>query len=218
VCSKKREDFLTPGERLRAIRAFCASSRQIFCQEASLSESTLKAWENDVSPLTGKGANLLAKIFNQRGIACTQAWLLRGEEPSPIRRITLPHASKMGEDDSLPQEIALLQACYQRPRSRFVSFMVQTQEMAPFFQKGDWVAGVEVSPGKLKLFLQMPLIIQDTNNIFSVRQFMGLQTTNVLMVRTVKNDGKDNNENEGSEMLKAKSVYQIVWHRRRLKR
>ncbi|MGL4825156.1 MAG: hypothetical protein ACRC4G_03055 [Alphaproteobacteria bacterium] len=214
MCAKKKEEiFLTPGSRLRAIRAFCASSRQLFCQETGISESTLKAWENDVSPLTGKGANLLAKIFHQRGIGCTQAWLLRGEEPSPIRKITLLPSSKLGEEDYLAQEIALLQACYQRPRSRFIAFAITAHEMEPFFQKGDWIAGVEVSAGKLKTFLQMPLIVQDSNNTFSVRQFIGIHAANTLMVRTLHN----NSAETPTDVLKVKSVYQIVWHRRCLK-
>ncbi|MGL5784354.1 MAG: hypothetical protein ACRCYZ_02630 [Alphaproteobacteria bacterium] len=215
MCAKKKENiYLTPGSRLRAIRAFCASSRQLFCQETGISESTLKAWENDVSPLTGKGANLLAKIFHQRGIGCTQAWLLRGEEPSPIRKITPFSSHKLGEEDYLAQEIALLQACYQRPRSRFISFAIKTHEMEPFFQKGDWIAGVEASVGKLKTLLQMPLIVQDSNNTFSVRQFIGIQAANMLMMRAFH----DNSTQAPTEVLKVKSVYQIVWHRRRLKR
>ncbi|EFX83898.1 hypothetical protein DAPPUDRAFT_100110 [Daphnia pulex] len=58
----------TPGSRLRAIRAFCASSRNEFCEKTGLSESTLKAWENDVARLTKKGAALLAVIFQRRSI------------------------------------------------------------------------------------------------------------------------------------------------------
>lgn len=208
---KKRNDlFTTPGERLRAIRAFCAPSRQVFCQETLLSESTLKAWENDISPLTGKGANLLAGIFQQKGIACTQAWLLRGESPSPLREMSALSLRKPGEEDCIAQEMALLQLCYQRPRSHFISFEVQDSVMEPFFCKGDWVAGTEISFAKLKLFLQAPVILQQGNGEFFVRKFIGFQSPNTLLTQTLVPSEMPVQQ----ETIKPKAVYQILWHRR----
>jgi len=197
----------TPGNRLRAIRAFCASSRNEFCDEMGLSESTLKAWENDVARLTKKGAALLVDIFQKHGIYCTEEWLLTGEGFSPLRQSYEASNQNFAEDILVQQEVDNLKRYY---RKNIFSFKILDKSMAPQFRVNDWVAGILINEQDLPYFWG-EVIIADVDH-------------DGILLRTLERGGQPglfnlittNPENASENLydVRLKGAYRILWHRR----
>lgn len=202
----------TPGSRVRAIRSFCAPSRNQFCEQTGLSESTLKAWENDISPLTEKGALLLAKIFTQQKIFCTQSWLLHGEGLSPMRQVSEVQATNSNEEESILQEIEMLKKFY--PKHENIIWTVSDNSMWPYYKMEDFVVGIQIKMDSLKSFVGSPLIFQTKDQGTLLR---GLEKDKEsLKLVSLQEDEKKGPMEIPFPSLKIKSIYQIIWCRRKL--
>lgn len=197
----------TPGERLRAIRAYCSPSRNDFCSKTGMSESTLKAWENDVALLTKKGARSLVSIFGCFGVFCTVEWLLNGEEPSPLR----PYEGSHG---ALPEEQAIEKE-YDRISNYYAEdsllYRVPDQHMSPFFKTNDFVGGLEVSLSTLPYFWDEIVLAKTEKDQIYLRQLSkgsqpGLFTLIALNL-------PENHAQHKIEDISLKKAYRIVWHR-----
>ncbi len=198
----------TPGERLRAIRAYCSPSRNHFCKRTGISESTLKAWENDVAHLTRKGANSLVSMFNQIGLSCTANWLLNGEEPSPIRPFEESSNKAMSEEKFMQKEFDQLSRYYEED---LLFHRVPDQCMAPFFKKGDAVAGIPVSPTDLPYFWD-EVILAETEGMPPLlrRVLRGSQPGLVTLVTL--NTTEPHTQHKAEDIV-IKASYRIIWHR-----
>lgn len=200
----------TPGNRLRAIRAFCAPSRNGFCEDTGLSESTLKAWENDVARLTKKGAALLVTIFQKQGIYCTEDWLLNGEGLSPLRQLHEASNQNVAEDILVQQEIDNLKRYY---RKNIFSYKVSDKNMAPQFKVNDWIAGILIDTTDLPYFWD-EVVIADVETHGILLRKLGKGSQPGLFNLTALNP-------EAGTLatftdVRLKGAYRILWHRRLL--
>jgi len=199
----------TPGNRLRAIRAFCSSSRNEFCEHMGLSESTLKAWENDVARLTKKGAALLVGIFQKHGIYCTEEWLLSGEGLSPLRQSHEASNQNFAEDILVQQEVDNLKRYY---RKNIFSYKVSDKSMAPQFRINDWVAGILINEQDLPYFWG-EVVIADVEGAGILLRTLerGSQPGFFDLTSTHPESVQDNLQD-----VRLKGAYRILWHRRLL--
>ncbi|MBY0264264.1 MAG: XRE family transcriptional regulator [Holosporales bacterium] len=200
----------TPGSRLRAIRAFCAPSRNEFCEKTGLSESTLKAWENDVARLTKKGAALLAIIFQRQGVYCTEEWLLNGEGLPPLRQLHEASNQNMAEDVLIQQEVDSLKRYYKK---NVFSFKVSDNSMSPQFKSSDWVAGILIDTQDLPYFWE-EIVIADVEG-YGILLRKLTKGTQPGMFNLIALNPQDANAGLLND-VRLKGAYRILWHRRLL--
>lgn len=198
----------TPGERLRAIRAYCASSRHAFCSKMGLSESTLKSWENDVAILTKKGAKTLSGMFHALGIFCTQEWLLSGTTPSPLRDIERFEPGSLEESQFIEKEFERLANYYKR--SLFLH-RITNQHMAPFFKVGDFVGGIALSQSELPYYWDECVIASVENYGFMVRKLVKGSQPGVNNLEALNLPAHHPQHTLTDVTLN--TIYRIVWHR-----
>jgi transcriptional regulator with XRE-family HTH domain len=201
-------EFKTSGERLRAIRAYCSPSRNHFCQLTGMSESTLKAWENDVAQLTKKGANSLVEIFSSFGLFCTANWLLDGEEPSPLRPFEGSASNTMSEEKFIEKEFDRLSQYYS---DKLLLHKVPDQYMAPFFKQGDIVAGVLVSPTDLPYYWDEVILAETVNSPPLLRRVLRGSQPGLVTLVTLNIPGHQ--VQQRMEDITIKASYRIIWHR-----
>jgi transcriptional regulator with XRE-family HTH domain len=205
---KQNLELETPGERLRAIRAYCASSRQKFCKQTRLSESTLKAWENDVARLTAKGARALVGMFKGFGVFCTEVWLLEGKAPSPLREMETNDASLMTEHQFLESEFNRLSQYYSKV---FQYFKIQDNHMAPTFKAGDVVAGAEVSANDLPyLWDEVALVSVEGYGLMLRKILKGSQPGLVTLITL---NLPETHPQHAIADVTVDAAFRIVWHR-----
>ncbi len=196
----------TPGNRLRAIRAFCSSSRNEFCEKTGLSESTLKAWENNVARLTKKGAALLVNIFQKQGIYCTEEWLLNGEGLSPLRQVHEASNQNISEDVFLQQEVDSLKRYYQ---TSIFAHKISDFSMTPYFKMNDWVAGVLINAVDLPYFWNETIIADVEGHGILLRKLEKGTQPGLFNLLALNSSGADTLYDR-----RLKGGYQILWHRR----
>ena len=205
---KQNLELETPGERLRAIRAYCAASRQKFCKKTELSESTLKAWENDVARLTQKGARSLVGMFKGFGVFCTEEWLLEGRTPSPLREMETNDAALMTETQFVESEFNRLSKYYNKV---FQHFAVQDNYMAPMFKAGDVVAGVAITASDLPyLWDEMALVSVEGYGLMLRKVLKGSQPGLVTLVAL---NLPETHPQYAVTDVSPDEAFRIVWHR-----
>ena len=201
-------EFKTSGERLRAIRAYCSPSRNHFCDKTGMSESTLKAWENGVAPLTKKGAKSLVEIFSGFGLLCTESWLLDGEGPSPLRPFEGSSNTTMSEERFIQKEFEELSQYY---TDKLLLHRVPDQCMAPFFKQGDAVAGILVSPTDLPYYWDEVILAETTNSPPLLRRVLRGSQPGLVTLATLNVPGHQ--AQQRMEDITIKASYRIIWHR-----
>lgn len=205
---KLKLELQTPGARLRAIRAYCSPSRNDFCTKTRLSESTLKAWENDVARLTRKGANALVGMFADFGVFCTATWLLDGEPPSPLRALGLNNPALMPENIFVEKEFENLKSYY---KEDFCFHKVMDQNMSPFFKAGDYVVGLAIPVTEIPYFWEEVALVETTEGATLLRKITkggqpGFVTLEALNL-------PDHHPQAKLVDTEVKKAYRVVWHR-----
>lgn len=138
----KEEIAIERGKRLRMARVLSGLSRQEFQDTLSVSTSTLNAWENGRICLTEKGAIRVSNALSKVNIVCSASWLLDGigESPRSMDAVKLNLAGLEGDSirDNIIDEIAF----FSTRNKGGICVKVGDDSMAPFYVKGDFVAGI----------------------------------------------------------------------------
>ncbi|MBN8828964.1 MAG: hypothetical protein J0H68_09685 [Sphingobacteriia bacterium] len=132
-------------ERIRFLRQMIGISRETIEKKYDLSSSTLFSWENGRLPLTDKGIKRCLEIFRKEGISVTEEWIRHGTGYEPIFTKESSSFLVMPTTKSLPanskidtlKEIEIIKTLY----SDIIIYFIDTQEMSPKFNVGDYVAG-----------------------------------------------------------------------------
>jgi len=205
---KPQIDLETPGARLRAIRAYCAASRHEFCSQTGLSESTLKAWENNVARLTKKGANSLSLMFSSFGVHCTSDWLLEGVNPSPLRSIEESNVALIPEDKFVEKEFERLQSHYNED---LLFFKVSDQYMSPFFKKDDYLAGLPINLVNIPYYWDETILVKLPTHGTLLRKV--LKGNHPGLLRLVAINLPESHPHYAIEDIQVQEAYRIIWHR-----
>lgn len=215
----------TPGDRLRAIRSYTSKSRKDFATHSTISEHTLRAWENETSPLTLKGAKRITQALHNEGILCTVNWLLYGKGVSPLMSPpyssspsakALQNISSLEEMLDIDDETSILKeiALFQKNHKGSVIFMITDDGMKPFFNIGDYVGGIIVPPHKIDLLIGKPAIIKNEVGDTFVRLLLKGKKEGLYTLSC--SNPLPNVEFPVLYDQKLNFVTKIIWHRQRL--
>lgn len=145
------------GKRVQDAREMLEPSRSVFCDQYGLSYTTVRQWEkkDEAHPALGR----LCEILFDNGIICDESWLLTGEGVKPYRvkeslwgahlqrlqakdiesRLIKKRLKLIGDD--IVVHIKHLFKNY--PHEHLIIGRIRDNDMAPFYQKGDFVAGLK---------------------------------------------------------------------------
>lgn len=123
-----------------------------FCHQSDIPKQTYAAWENvRFSGLTDSGAERVVQRYKDLGILCTKSWLLEGIG-APPKKASDTSALVSESLETIAQELLLFSR-----KGNTLDYYITAEEMLPFFEKGDLVAGystpLEKSNGKYSIVL-----------------------------------------------------------------
>jgi len=126
------------GGRIRLARNMLGFTRKKFEDVFKISVNTLQSWENGKNPLTQKGAKKLNQAFIQKGLLCSEEWLLDGEGVAPmLMNEAIEFPSEILEDICILREIETFKAVNPDP----IVIIISDNGMEPIYKIGDYVAG-----------------------------------------------------------------------------
>lgn len=143
------------AKRLKSLREMTGLSRSAFHQRYGIPRGTLQNWESArFGGLTEKGAKNITHAFKAEGILCSASWLLHGTGSSPTfvdsfseRKILEQRYSANNdspeiekEHRTITQEILL----FRQHHKHAIDMVVTDDSMAPFWEPGNYIAGVKM--------------------------------------------------------------------------
>lgn len=137
----------TRAERLRFLREkVLRVSRAEMEQMTTISEASIENWEYArYSGLTERGAKRIENASQKMGINCTAKWLLYGIGKGPDVHIWASankpkdNVPELSQEEIITEELQL----FHRLNKHAIDFIIQDGSMLPFFQPGDYVAGIQ---------------------------------------------------------------------------
>lgn len=132
------------GERLRRIRNLANLSRKDLCDEANVNINTYIGYEvGRYGGLTKNGANKIIDYIALKGVYTTFEWLMYGEGQAPRVETDIQQNCFLGnnaidENKIILDEIFLFRKHY----SNAIDYQIVDDGMSPFYDIGDYVAGV----------------------------------------------------------------------------
>lgn len=134
----------TSAIRVRRLRETLGLTRQKFAQHFAVPPATLQHWET--TGLPHNGAKRLVRALESYGVKTTVQWLLfggdKGEPKFPedlLHAIIAPTPFKASTDeDAIKQELAL----FHQLHVGSIYTQIQDDTMLPYYQPGDYVAGI----------------------------------------------------------------------------
>jgi len=172
------------AERLRRVRNMANLSREEMCQKGNLNINTYKGWEiARYGGLPVDGAERVMHRVAQEGIVCTVDWLLYeiGIGPYVIPRYNqqASTAEQLNKEEKLiMSEIALFQE--QFPQA--INEQIQDDGLSPFYDLGDFVAGINYYNEEIQSLVGKCCIIQTCDGRKLVRYLKNDVTLNKYML------------------------------------
>ena len=128
------------GEKIKYLRRLCGLSRKDFFDKYQISESTLRSWELNISPISDRLMEKFLEALSQEGLSISAAWIRSSTQELPnsnvfelgIKNNELNLHEKTVEDEA--------QFFLRSGPGRLISRVKNTFNK-PFFQKSDLVGG-----------------------------------------------------------------------------
>lgn len=164
------------GKKVKYLRQLSGLSRIEFSQKYDISESTLRSWELNISPISDRLMEKFLEGLLQEGISISASWIKEasGEALTFLTSHEVGSSLSIGEK-SVEDEINLF---LKSGSNRFVK-VISDSKNTPFFKEGDLVGGELTPPSSEILFL----------NNFCLVQTQNMKDWNVYLVRTSKSKG-----------------------------
>lgn len=146
------------GERVKELREALGYKRRIqFAEKHGLKENTLQGWETArLYGINEKAAETLSQAFQEEGVDCRPEWILYGIGPSPLGNIEGQQPRPTNLKKLLREELLT----FQRSHPNSLDTIINDDGLAPYFLKGDHVAGVRYFSDDLDRYVGLPCIIQ----------------------------------------------------------
>lgn len=176
------DDHASPearAKRLRMVRNLANLSRKELCESCNINIHTLIGWE--VARFGGlplDGAEKIIKCIAQKGVECSLEWLVYeiGEGPKVItdyatakidaqKRKRTPAAKVKNPKSQLINELIFFRKQY----NDAVTLLIADDGMSPFYNQGDYVAGIKQYGEKIKSLIGKDCIIQCSNGKIILR-------------------------------------------------
>jgi HTH-type transcriptional regulator, cell division transcriptional repressor len=167
------------GKRLKSLRMMAGLSRKALEDKYSVSASTMQSWEDaKAGGLTEKGARRAIEVFRQEGIRCAVDWLLFGIglPPQLSDKLFQQHVQLQEELAGIRMDVSEERAivnellAFRQHNPDAVEFIVSDDGMAPFFMKGDYVAGKRRYNEGIDHVLNMDCIVETKENEILLRR------------------------------------------------
>lgn len=166
------------AERLRRVRNMANLSREEMCQGEGLNINTYKGWEiARYGGLPSDGAEKTVLRVAKEGVVCTIDWLLHGVGIGPYvvpdyQKATHPQ-QPLEYDSTLldykKQPIYGEIKLFKKQFSNAVIYEIEDDGLAPFYQPGEFVAGIPRYKEQIKEILNQNCIVQTETGIFLAR-------------------------------------------------
>lgn len=158
----------TPGERLKYVRTMLRLTRSYLCENYALSPDSLRAWENGKLKLSPKALERCIKIYSKEGAFISKHWILTGEGLTPKLSLSIDKyfegvdSSTQNESELLNDEELILReiAFFKSTSPNATVMLVTSDDMLPFYQKGDYVGGRFDSSGSWENYIGKDCIIE----------------------------------------------------------
>jgi hypothetical protein len=160
-CEPDKCSAQSKAQRVKYLRNLANLCRKDVCEDSKINLNTLIGWEvGRHGGLSKLGARRLITRIEKEGVMCSEQWLLTGEGQKPT--LLSQHCESNSEQQKILQELALFQSNYKYT----LTFTLTDDSMKPYFEKGDCVAGVELTgTTTLNTLLDAPCIIKTENEI-----------------------------------------------------
>lgn len=205
------------GSRLKRIRNLGNLTRKELSEKSGVNLHTLKGWENGrFGGLSVSGAKLIIKYLSETGVHCSLAWLLdntgRGptiNEDQNLIKIT----SYRTEHNNHPEVIKNELSNFKKMHTDTNEFLVADDNMQPFFQSGDYVAGIKRFGRAIEMTIGHDCIIETADGLTLFRQ---LRRGDLVGTYTlICHNPKYNTNDSILSNVKLVSAAPIIWHRKK---
>lgn len=136
------------SERIKDIRVNFRFSRRYLFEKYGLSENTLKKLESSDRKITEKSINKLINIYKKENIVVTKEWIMHGKGEKP-RYIFPPNSVDNIVDINFVNNDEILTnkevEFFERNHENAKVIILEDNDMAPRYKKGDYVGGKEIS-------------------------------------------------------------------------
>jgi hypothetical protein len=216
------------GKRLKSLRMMAGLSRKALEESDGVSASTMQSWEDaKAGGLTEKGAKRAIEVFRRKGIRCTVDWLLYGIGLPPqlsdkLFQQALLDAQEAAENAALdssnfnlPEDRAIVNEllAFRQHNPDAVEFIVGDDGMAPFYNKGDYVAGKRRYNDALNAVVGYDCIIETKENEVLIRRLKSGSRTGLYTLICINPFATVHEYAiHDCEILSAAPV---IWHRRK---
>lgn len=207
---------LARGNRVKSLRKIIKMSRKALGLRYDISSGTLQNWEDGrFGGLTEKGAKKIISAFLQEGIACKLEWLMYGTGENPLhKKVYLPAlpaeiACSSTESDIIARELE----CFHQLNSNSVDTMLIDNCMAPYYCKGDHVAGRRYFGKDIKRLVGQDCIVQTQSGQLLVRSLQqGTEEDSYRLICYHPDPDKNDQSTEDTRLMSAAPV---IWIRRK---
>lgn len=208
------------AKRVRRLRNMANLSRLAMCEKEGIKFDTLVGWEvARHGGLTEKGALKVINRVKTEGVCCTLNWLLHGMGAGPIvtanfneiqESLSKKTQSLDDEDKQITEELLF----FRQNNPDAIELRIDDEGMSPFYNRGDYVAGIKRYKDKLTTLIGLDCIVQPIHG--------------ELLLRRVLAGGDANTYNLACTNINAAELQQIfspnvplayaapvIWHRRK---
>src|SRR3990167_5603041 len=177
-------DSQARGQRVKILRALANLDRKNVEERYHINFNTLKGWElARHGGLTENGAKKILMMCECEGIQCTLDWILYGIGMGPF---------------------------FEENNKNTLSMKITDHDMAPFYQKNDYVAGIQCQNHEIDKLLNSPCIIK-------------LNSKKTLILRILKKEKEEDDyyllgyaphcKKQHIHFSKIECISGVIWHR-----
>lgn len=128
----------SPGARVQYLRRLSGLGRKEFSQKYRISESTLRAWELDITPISDKLLSRFLNAMEEEGIITSAPWIRHANGLNPKVKFLKPAEISTNKKITIEDEVNyFLEAGNNR-----VVCTVSDNFNEPFLSEGDIVGGI----------------------------------------------------------------------------
>lgn len=207
----KKNELISPAERLKQARIMTGLSRNKFMQASGLSESSLRSWESGINPIRPSVAYNLSITLAKLGIICSIEWILEGTGECPRLKNNHEETTHLGlAEIGIQREICVFNAGDENS----IVKIVPDDSMLPFFKKNDYVGGHRFTkPEILELYANKICIVEINDGETLIRKILiDKNSREVSLICT--NENFINKTIYYISSVKIKKISEIIWHRK----
>jgi len=209
------------AERLKRLRNLANLSRKDMCEGSGINLNTLIGWEvARHGGLSKVGAKKVITRLAKAGVFTTLEWLLYGigqgpnvvpnfDELSEQKHKASPDYRLDEEEQKIIEELLVFKKQYQET----ADLIVEDDGMSPFYEKGDYVAGVKYFRDKAEKAINKPCIVQLETGEIVLRI---LKTGTEKDTYTLLCSNYQASTNTPIVNIKILSAAIVIWHRKKL--